>query len=46
MDKKRSESAAPASRFKVEEENLEVKPERRKEESGDWGLAMPFHWWG
>jgi hypothetical protein len=30
VDKKRSESAAPTSRFKVEEENLEVKPEKRK----------------
>jgi hypothetical protein len=30
VDKKRSESAAPATRFKVEEENLEVKTREKK----------------
>jgi hypothetical protein len=43
VDKKRSESAAPASRFKVEEENLEVKTREktiRERRLGTW--LCPF----
>ncbi len=45
MDKKRSESAAPTSRFKVEEENLEVRVKNQREENKRveiGGLATPF----